>query len=57
MTKILSYDFLPLYKREGNWAKLAFAMTSGIVTGEAPVSYWPIFFLVPINGPSSLSES
>ena len=42
MIKIPSYDFSPLYKREGNWAELAFAMTSGIVTGDAPVSYWPI---------------
>ena len=36
------YDSSPLYKREGNWAELAFSMTSGIVTGDGPVSYWPI---------------
>ena len=25
------------------------AIVSGIVTGDAPVSYWPIFFSVPSN--------
>lgn len=35
-----------------NWAELNGAKTSGIVTGEAPVSYWPIFFfLSPITVP------
>ena len=33
----------PLYKPEANWAELDFAETSGIVTGDAPVSYWPFF--------------
>ena len=33
------------------------AIVSGIVTGDAPVSYWLIFFPVPSNSPSSLCES
>ena len=28
------------------------AIVSGMVTREAPVSYWPIFFHVPSNSPS-----
>ena len=31
-----------LYKRQRNWAELAFAKTSGIVTRGALFSYWPI---------------
>ena len=31
-----------LYKRQRNWAELAFANTSGIVTRGALFSYWPI---------------
>ena len=30
---------------------------SDIVTGEAPISYWPICFPVPGNSPRSLCES
>ena len=33
------------------------AIVSGIVTGHAQVSYWPILFLVPSNNPRSLCES
>ena len=33
------------------------AVVSVIVTGHAPVSYWPILFLVPSNNPRSLCES
>ena len=32
------------------------AIVSGIVTGDAPVSYRPIFFPVPSNTPRSLWE-
>ena len=32
-------------------------MCSGIVTEDAPFSYWPIFFPVPGNNPRSLCES
>jgi len=43
---------------EENWAELAFAKASGIVTWDAPVSYWPILFLpVASNSPRSLCES
>ena len=30
------------------------AIVSGMVTGDVPVSYWPIFFPVPNNSPRSL---
>ena len=33
------------------------AVVSGIVTGHAPVSYWPSIFLDPSNNPRSLCES
>ena len=33
----------PLYKQQGILAELAFAKTSGIVTGDGPVSYWSMF--------------
>ena len=32
-------------------------MCSGIVTEDAPFSYWPIFFPVPFSNPRSLCES
>ena len=42
-------------KREGNWSRNASAIVSGIVTGDVPVSYWPVFFLlVRSNSPRSL---
>ena len=33
------------------------AIVSGMVTKDAPVSYWPIFFRVPSNSPRSLCKS
>ena len=33
------------------------AIVSVIVSGDALVSYWPIFFPVPSNSPRSLCES
>ena len=33
------------------------ATVSGIVTGDAQVIYWPIFFPEPSNGPRGLCES
>ena len=32
-------------------------IVSGIVTGDALVSYWPVVFPVPSNSPRSLCES
>ena len=32
------------------------AIVSGIITGDTPVSYWPIFFSVPSNSPRRLCE-
>ena len=42
---------------EGTGAEMRPAMVSGIVTGDAPVSYWPIFSPVPRERPRSLCES
>ena len=33
------------------------AIACGIVTWDAPVSYWSMFFPVPYNSPRSLGES
>ena len=42
---------------KGPGAEISDAIVSGIVTGDAPVSYWPIFFRVPSNSPRRLCES
>ena len=44
-------------KQVGTGAKIHFAIASGIVTGEVPVSYRPFFFLVSSNSSRSLCES
>ena len=36
---------------------MTFARLAGTVTGDALVSYWTIFFVVPSNSPRSLCES
>ena len=36
---------------------MTFARLAGIVTGDALVSYWTIFFVVPSNNPRSLCKS
>ena len=38
-------------------AEMRAAIVSGMVTRDAPVSYWPIFFRVPSNSPRSLCKS
>ena len=43
-------------KRGGNWAELIFPKTSGIVTSDVSVIYWPIFVPVPSNSPRSLCD-
>ena len=47
----------PLQKLQGNFTELAYAKISGIVNGDAPVSYWSIFFPIPSDGSRSLCES
>ena len=42
---------------KGPRAEISDAIASGIVTGDAPLSYWPIFFRVPSNNPRTLCES
>ena len=39
------------------WVELTFAKTSGIFTGDSPVSYWPIFSPIPRSIPRSLCDS
>ena len=41
----------PLQKLKGDWTEYAFAKTSGIGYGDAPVSYWSIFFPVSLTVP------
>ena len=43
-----------LRNERGTGDELCPASVSGVVTEHAPVSYWPIFFPVPSNGPRSL---
>ena len=38
-------------------ADLRSAVVSGIITGDAPVNYWPIFSAVLCKGPTILCES
>ena len=45
-----------MISREEKWAELAFAKISGIVTGDAPVSYWTIFPLSPITVPEVFAK-
>ena len=48
---------MPHFRNEkGTGATMCPAIVSGIVTGDAPVSYWAIF-PVPTNSPKSLCES
>ena len=48
---------MPHFRNEkGTGATMCPAIVSGIVTGDAPVSYWP-FFSVPNDSPKSLCES
>ena len=44
-------------KQVGTGAEIHFAIASGIVTGEVPVSYRPFFFLVSSNSSRGLCES
>ena len=39
-----------------NGAEMNLAGVSGIVTGEAPVSYWPVFPPIPRDSPRSLCD-
>ena len=51
------FPFTTLKKKEGNWGKLTFAKTSGIITENTLVSYCPFFFFtVPSNSPRTLRK-
>ena len=42
---------------ERHGAEMCPAIASGMVTGDAPVSYWPILSFVPSNSPRRLCKS
>ena len=52
-----SNEYAILKNDKGSGAEMRPAIVSGIVTQDAPFSYWPIFFPVPSNNPRSLRES
>ena len=47
--------FSSLWKR-GSWTALTLKKTFGIVIGDVPVSYWPIFFLLPVTFPEVFAK-
>ena len=52
----LSFPFATSETRVRTGAEICPAVVSGIVTGDAPVSYWSIFFPVPSNSLRSLRK-
>lgn len=42
---------------KGIGSEMCLAIVPGIVPGDVPVSYWPVFPPVPSNSPTSLCES
>ena len=50
------YTFAPLETRK-KLDRVEFARLAGIVTADALVSYWTIFFVAPSNNPRGLCES
>ena len=51
------HKFATLEKNKRTGAEMLRSIVSGIVAGDAPVSYWSIFLIVPDNSPRSLCES
>ena len=50
--------FPTLERREGSWGRnMSPAIASGMVTADASVSYWPIFFPDSKKGPRSLGKN
>ena len=48
---------LPYRNERGTGAEMHPAVVSGIVTGDASISYWPIFFSLPlVTVPEQLGE-
>ena len=54
---IISFSIRHFRDEKETGAEMCPAIVSGIVTGVAPVSYWPIFFRFPSNSPRSLCKS
>ena len=45
-----------MISREEKWVESAFAKNSGIVIGDAPVSYWSIFPMSLVTVPEVFAE-
>ena len=54
---VLTSVICHLRKEKGIGAEMRPTIDSGLVTGDAPVSYWPTFFLVRSNNPKSLCKT
>ena len=50
-------SWVPTFHKKGTGDEMCLAIVSVIVTGDAPVIYRPILFLVLSNSPKSLCES
>ena len=53
---LLSSAIRHFSNEKGTGTEMRPAIVSGLVTGDAPISYWPIFYPVPSNSPRSLCK-
>ena len=53
----MAHEICHFITERGTGAEICPAIVSGIVTGDAAISYWPIFSLVLRDSPTSLCES
>ena len=51
----MAYLIRHFRNEKGTGAEIRHAIVSGIATGDAAVSYWPIFFPVARNSPNPRS--
>ena len=57
MVFILFASIRHFRNEKGTEAQMPPAIVSGIVTGDALVSYWPVFLSLPSNSPRRLCEN
>ena len=53
----MAHEICHFITEKGTGAEICLAIVSGIITGDAAISYWPILFLFPRDSPRSLFES
>ena len=53
----MAHEICHFITEKGTGAEICPAIVSGIVTGDAAISYWAIFSLVPSDSPRSPCES